>query len=164
MIQQVNPSSVTDPFVIVIDDNEDDREEIRGLFPTDRISSCLEYSSGREFTEHFLSSLRDRSHADMPFLMFIDIRMQGMRDGIELLTEIRRFDKLKYVPAIMISGSEEESDIYDSYEAGANLYIVKTYNNKIFRKAIRQTIEAFSNGKLIVDIYSYCDTNHNSRD
>jgi CheY-like chemotaxis protein len=96
--------------------------------------------------------------------MFIDIRMQGMRDGIELLTEIRRFDKLKYVPAIMISGSEEESDIYDSYEAGANLYIVKTYNNKIFRKAIRQTIEAFSNGKLIVDIYSYCDTNHNSRD
>ena len=158
MVQEINLSQESQLFAIVIDDDEEIRELIRDLFPQGRIETCREYASMIDFTNNFLN-IYSIDYAIMPFLIFIDIRMQeGYRDGIELLIKIKENELLRGIPTIMISGSDEESDIYDSYHAGANLYIVQSSDPTEFENVIRTTIDAFSVGKVAVDIYPYYES------
>ncbi len=59
-------------------------------------------------------------------------------DGIEVLREIRGDDKLKQLPAVMLSSSREEPDLKASYELGANAYVVKPVDFKDFMDAIKK--------------------------
>jgi CheY-like chemotaxis protein len=71
-----------------------------------------------------------------PDFIMLDIKMPGI-DGIEVLKNIRNSDKLKNVPVIMLTSSEMESDIIDSYSSGANGYVVKPINFDEFVTAIK---------------------------
>jgi CheY-like chemotaxis protein len=71
-----------------------------------------------------------------PDFIMLDIKMPGI-DGIEVLKNIRSSDKLRNVPVIMLTSSEMESDIIDSYSSGANGYVVKPINFDEFVTAIK---------------------------
>ena len=58
-----------------------------------------------------------------PDLLFLDINMPC--DGYDCLKAIRDEGRFNSLPVIIYSGSFRESDITDSYQLGANLYIRK---------------------------------------
>jgi two-component system response regulator len=62
--------------------------------------------------------------AAVPALMLIDINMPRM-NGIELLAHIRGVERLRFVPAIMLTSSPEERDLIAAYDRGANSYVRK---------------------------------------
>lgn len=57
-------------------------------------------------------------------LILLDINLHG-NSGIELLKKIRQLSHLKHVPVIMFSSSENLDDIKNSYDNGANAYLIK---------------------------------------
>lgn len=71
-----------------------------------------------------------------PAVVLLDIKMPRM-DGIEVLENIRNDAKLKMIPVVMLSSSCEEHDLYNSYELGANAYVVKPVNFKDFIEAAK---------------------------
>ena len=58
-------------------------------------------------------------------------------DGIEVLEAVRRDEKLKTLPIVMLTSSRQEPDLNRCYELGVNAYVVKPVNFKDFMDAVR---------------------------
>jgi CheY-like chemotaxis protein len=61
--------------------------------------------------------------AHPPRLVLLDIKMPKV-DGIEVLRRVKS-SALKQVPVVVMTSSNEERDVLESYRLGANSYIVK---------------------------------------
>ena len=62
--------------------------------------------------------------APQPDLIFLDLNMPG-KDGREALGEIKSDPRLRRIPVVVLSTSSDPVDIADSYDLGANSYLVK---------------------------------------
>jgi len=80
---------------------------------------------GEEALEYLFCTGRyaGREIAHPPRLVLLDIKMPKV-DGIEVLRRIKSSD-LKQVPVVVMTSSNEERDVLESYRLGVNSYIVK---------------------------------------
>jgi two-component system response regulator len=65
--------------------------------------------------------LRDRP---VPAVVFLDIKLPRV-DGFEVLAELRRAERTRWVPVVMLSSSDAGEDIDRAYALGANSYVRK---------------------------------------
>lgn len=70
-----------------------------------------------------------------PAVVLLDLKLPKV-NGLEVLAELRKHPLLRAVPVVMLTSSEEESDLLKSYELGVNAYVVKPVDFKQFIKAI----------------------------
>lgn len=92
------------------------------------IMEILKEDTQREYT--FFSALNGREACSVaihekPDIILMDIEMPLM-NGIEATRKIKKHDALKHIP-IIISSSRREFD--EAYNAGANDFLLKPYNN-----------------------------------
>jgi CheY-like chemotaxis protein len=79
--------------------------------------------------------------ADEDFnLILLDILMPTM-DGWQILGKIRENPRTKFIPVIVLSGKQEDSDILKGYELGASYYIIKPFDAFELLRAIQMIEE-----------------------
>ncbi|MGF1515003.1 MAG: response regulator [Elainellaceae cyanobacterium] len=74
-----------------------------------------------------LSYLRQHApfeEAVMPDLILLDLNLPGM-SGKEILQAIRKDPALRHIPVAVLTTSQAQQDIGDSYRLGANCYVSK---------------------------------------
>jgi len=59
-------------------------------------------------------------------VVMLDLRMPGA-DGIEVLRRMHESDRTRSIPVVIVSSSDRPDDVRQSYELGANSYVVKRY-------------------------------------
>jgi len=101
--------------VLVVDDSEMVRSIHSFIFKSVGYE-VIEAANGYEALEKLYQSEID--------LIATDVNMPKM-DGIELVRNIRKEDKYKDIPIIIISTESEAKDKQVGFNAGANIYIVK---------------------------------------
>jgi CheY-like chemotaxis protein len=69
--------------------------------------------------------------------IILDLKLPKV-DGKEVLRRIRSDERTKAVPVVIMSTSQEERDVFESYKLGVNSYVVKTVDYKKFSKAIAE--------------------------
>jgi CheY-like chemotaxis protein len=76
-----------------------------------------------------------------PAVVLLDLKMPRI-DGLEVLRQVKADDHLKSTPIVMLTSSQDERDVRQSYLLGANAYVVKPVE---FRRltAILQQVELF---------------------
>ncbi len=74
---------------------------------------------------------------DNPVVVFLDLKMPKV-DGLEVLRLMKSHDEFKIIPIVILTSSREEADLAQSYELGANSYVVKPADFQKFADAIRQ--------------------------
>jgi len=79
----------------------------------------------------------DKNKYPTPGLILLDIKLPGI-DGIEVLKRIKEDSVLKKIPVIMLTTSEREEDICQSYSHYANSYLTKPVGYKEFEEKIMQ--------------------------
>ena len=79
----------------------------------------------------------DKKKYPCPGLILLDIKLPGI-DGIEVLKQIKEHPVLKKIPVIMLTTSEREEDIAESYSHYANSYLTKPVGFKEFEEKIMQ--------------------------
>lgn len=72
-----------------------------------------------------------------PLVIFVDMKMPKV-DGLEVVRQVKGDPALKLTPVVMLTSSREEVDLINSYQLGANAYVVKPVGFKEFVDAIRQ--------------------------
>lgn len=111
-------------IIYVADDDEDDRlfisDAIRKLDLTIKI---VEAADGDDLLN--LIELENTEEANI--LILLDMNMPRVT-GIEALQTIRANDRLKHIPAVMISTSSDKNLIDEAYQTGVNAFIKKPNN------------------------------------
>ena len=71
-----------------------------------------------------LGDYEDPEKSPRPNLILLDLRLPKI-DGLEVLREIKTTDELLKIPVVVLTSSDAEKDIAQSYEYHANSYLVK---------------------------------------
>lgn len=123
------------PFrILLADDDEDDRQ----LF--EEAVSYIHPGLEIEKAETGFELLKKLATGQKPDMVFLDLNMPG-KNGKECLIEIRNNKKWKDIPVIIYSTSFNKKDISDTYQAGANLYLLKPTS---FPELIQRIKQSFS--------------------
>lgn len=69
-------------------------------------------------------------------LALLDIMMPEM-NGYELLREIKKLPQCKEMPCIMVTAKDQDSEILEGYNYGADYYITKPFTAKQLEYGIR---------------------------
>jgi len=84
-----------------------------------------------------MGAYADRDPNDMPQLILLDIKLPKM-DGLEVLRRIRSDKRTRLLRVVMLTSSNEEQDLIEAYEGGANSYVRKPVDFTRFTESIKQ--------------------------
>jgi two-component system, chemotaxis family, response regulator Rcp1 len=81
---------------------------------------------------------REGEHAKHPHpdLIFLDLHLPK-KSGLEVLAEIKSNARLKMTPVVVVSGSEDPSEVREAYELHASCYIRKPDDLDQFLRFVR---------------------------
>jgi CheY-like chemotaxis protein len=71
-----------------------------------------------------------------PAVVLLDLKMPKM-DGLEVLRAMRADEKLRTIPVVILTSSNEERDVVESYKLGVNAYVVKPVAFSDFIDAVK---------------------------
>jgi two-component system response regulator len=126
-------------IILLVEDNEDDIElTIRTLKKNNIINNVIIAHDGREALDYLfgVGIYSNRDTSVMPVIVMLDIKLPKI-SGLEVLREIRHNERTKLLPVVILTSSDEERDLVESYEQGANSYVRKPVHFSEFQKAIK---------------------------
>ena len=130
----MGPKSVD---ILLVEDNADHVELIVKALRNNNVLNEVHVAINGEEAVDFLYQRGAYVDAARPGLILLDIKLPGM-DGIEFLRRIKADPKLKRIPVVMLTTSAGEKEIVESYNCGANSYIVKPVDFEQFVKVIKE--------------------------
>ena len=72
-----------------------------------------------------------------PAVLLLDLKLPKV-DGLEVLKAIRTDERLKLIPVVVLTSSQEEKDMIRSYTLGVNAYVVKPVDFHEFINAVKE--------------------------
>ena len=119
------------PILLVEDDSVDAMAVKRALEDLKVANQLVHTANGEEALEY----LRDKGN-QKPCIILLDLNMPKM-NGIEFLRIVKADEELKKIPVIVLTASEDEQDIVESFKLSVAGYIVKSVDNKKFVEVIK---------------------------
>jgi FixJ family two-component response regulator/DNA-binding winged helix-turn-helix (wHTH) protein len=126
--RKIAPNGAAQPTVVVIDDDPDVREALRGLLRTVGLRVEL-FASVQEFL--------DSSPQDLPGCLVLDVRLPG-QSGLDFQQELATANL--YVPIIFISGHADVPMSVRAMKGGAVEFLTKPVRDQDLLDAIQQAI------------------------
>jgi CheY-like chemotaxis protein len=123
--------------ILLVEDNPDDVElTLRALHEQNLANHVKVVGDGVEALDY----LRPDNPADAPEdgypkLVLLDLKLPRI-GGLEVLRRLKAADATKTIPVVVLTSSQEESDLVESYRLGANSYIVKPVDFEQFTGAV----------------------------
>ncbi len=113
-------------YVLLADDNATDAELTTRALEIGGVSKNIIWVQDGEDALHFV--FRTGPYADRPErnprLMLLDLHMPKI-DGLDVLERIKRDERTRSIPIVIMSSSDQALDLQRSYSRFANSYIVK---------------------------------------
>ena len=138
-------SETPHPDVILLaEDDSDDRLLLKDAMAECSWSGelhCVE--NGEELLDYLLrrGQYQPPAQAPRPGLILLDLNMPR-KDGREVLAEVKGDPDLKRIPVVILTVSQAEQDILESYNLHANCYITKPVDLDRFLTVVK-SIEDF---------------------
>lgn len=126
--------------ILLVEDNPNDIELTQRALKRHKIANhIMVVRDGEEALEYIFGEGRyaGRDIQETPRVIFLDIKLPKV-DGLAVLRRIKTDERTKRIPVVMLTSSEQEKDILNSYTFGVNSYIVKPIDFDKFSMAISQ--------------------------
>ncbi|MFW6158298.1 MAG: response regulator [Planctomycetota bacterium] len=134
----MNPESRQDLIpVLLVEDDPDDVAITRRAFRKGKIANPLHVVRDGEEALEFLrrTGRYEAASAPRPGLVLLDLNLPRV-NGREVLHIVKGTPGLKRIPVVVLTTSDQESDITDCYDRGANTYITKPVDFHKFIQAV----------------------------
>ena len=125
--------------ILLVEDNLSDIELTQRAFEKNRITNELAVAKDGQEALDFLFGLGGQSEESperLPTLILLDLKLPKI-SGLEVLRQIRKNERTRRLPVVILTSSKEEDDIAASYDLGGNSYIRKPVDFLQFSKAIQ---------------------------
>ena len=118
------------PILLVEDDKVDVMTVKRALKDLDIKNQLVSTANGEEALEYLNNNSNNK-----PCIILLDLNMPKM-NGIEFLTIVKADEVLKKIPVVVLTTSNQEQDIVESFKLSVAGYIVKSVDYAEFTEAI----------------------------
>lgn len=122
------------PTILIVDDDEGHAILIRENLESAGMANRIEHFRDGQAVLDFFAK---RAAPSESYVLLLDIRMPKV-DGIEVLRRLRADDKLRMMPIIMLTTTDDVRDVKRCHELGCNGYIQKPVDYERFAEAIRR--------------------------
>ena len=124
------------PILLVEDDQVDKMTVVRALKEIHVTNPLVHRENGEEAVNY----LKDPA-SEKPCIILLDLNMPIM-NGIEFLKTVKNDDKLKRIPVVVLTTSEEQQDKVNSFDLGVAGYMAKPVDYRQFVEVMR-SIDAY---------------------
>lgn len=134
-----------DEIIFLLEDDENDASFIKTcLKKFTKDENIIHFENGADLLEYLSESKINNNR--LPGLFLMDLKTPKI-NGLQVLQQLKSDERTKAIPVIIMTSSQEEKDLKNSYAFGANSFVVKPIDFKVFEK----TIEAVGNYWLNVN-------------
>jgi two-component system response regulator len=120
--------------ILLIDDNPDDVALTMRALRKNNITNQVDIANDGQEALRYLHE--DRDNHPVPALILLDLNMPKA-SGLEVLRQVRADPRTKYLPVVVLTTSNEDRDIAETYDLGANSYVRKPVDFGDFLEAVR---------------------------
>jgi two-component system response regulator len=127
--------------ILLAEDNPADAEMCMRALRKNHIANSIHWvKDGAEALEFIYATgpYAGRNPSQRPKLLLLDLKMPKV-DGIEVLRRLKGDEHMRMLPVVVMTSSNEESDIVESYRLGVNSYIVKPVDFQQFTDTVMRT-------------------------
>ncbi len=126
--------------ILLVEDNPQDLEmELRALRKANLCNHIQVVRDGAEALEFIFceGAFAARSVNVPPKFILLDLKLPKV-DGLEVLARLKSDPRTQAIPVVVLTSSQEQSDVVASYRLGANSYLVKPVKFEAFVAAVEQ--------------------------
>lgn len=126
--------------ILLVEDNPQHVElTLRALRKYNLTNQVLVAKDGAEALEFIFATgaYAGRQIENGPKVILLDLKLPRV-DGLEVLRRIKSDERTKAIPVVVVTTSEQEQDVVESYKLGANSYIVKPVSFDKFVQAVSE--------------------------
>ncbi len=127
-------------LLMLVEDNPDDEELTLLAFEQNNISSEVVIAhDGVEALDYLFGTgiYANRDLSVMPALILLDLQLPKI-NGLQVLQRLRADDRTKLIPVVILTTSNEQQDLINSYSLGCNSYIRKPVDYEQFVRVVQQ--------------------------
>jgi len=136
-----SPPSFHDAQILLIEDNDADARLVIESMKTGKLVNAVVRVNNGEQALDYLHKRGDYKDAVRPDLILLDLNMPRM-DGREFMESIKDQPTFTNIPLVVLTTSNDNTDIESSYQNLANCYITKPIDFAKFVEVV-QSIEKF---------------------
>ena len=130
----------TEVEVLLVEDNARDAEmALRTLRKRNLANNVVHVKDGQEALDWLfgLGAYAGRNPNKHPKVILLDLKLPKV-DGLEVLRAIRGDVRTQLIPVVVMTSSQEERDVIESYKLGVNSYVVKPMDFEGFSVAVAE--------------------------
>jgi two-component system response regulator len=130
----------TEVEVLLVEDNARDAEmALRTLRKRNLANSIVHVKDGQEALDWLFGAgaYAGRDPGKPPKFVLLDLKLPKV-DGMEVLRAIRKDERTQLIPVVVMTSSNEERDMIESYKLGVNSYVVKPMDFDGFSTAVAE--------------------------
>jgi CheY-like chemotaxis protein len=127
--------------ILLAEDNPNDIDLTKRAFEDGKILNNLHVVTDGVEAMRFLRQHGEYADAPRPDIVLLDLEMPR-KGGKEVLEDIDQDPELSKIPVVVLTSSDAERDIVESYEYSANAYLTKPVGYQEFQDTVRQ-IQSF---------------------
>ena len=125
--------------ILLVEDNPQDLELVLRALQQAKVSNRIQVArDGAEALDFVFGEgmYAGRKLVDGPKVILLDLKLPKV-DGIEVLKRLKGDVRTKVIPVVILTSSQEQRDVVESYQLGVNSYLVKPVNFERFAEAVR---------------------------
>ena len=133
-------TTLEDAEILLVEDNPNDVElTLRALQKNNLASKVYVVKDGAEALDFIFATgpFAHRKVENLPKVILLDLKLPKV-DGIEVLKRVKNDDRTKHTPVVMLTSSQEQRDVLETYSLGVNSYIVKPVEFSNFVRAVSE--------------------------
>ena len=126
--------------ILLVEDNPEEAElAIRSLKKNNIANRLVHIDDGAEALDYIFSrgKYSERPPHSNPRLILLDLNLPKV-GGLDILKQVKSDERTKMIPIVVLTSSQEQRDVIESYKLGVNSYIVKPVNFTSFAQAIAE--------------------------
>jgi len=135
--------------VLLVEDDPADQKLIKSALLDQKIGCSIHISeNGEEALEYLRQGVQGRMVNNLPNVILLDLNMPGM-GGKDFLKHIKAMDDLCFIPVVVLTTSDSQTDIEQCYKLKASGYVQKPASPKALKHALEKFMTYWATSLLV---------------